>query len=114
MLGSFPSTRGAETNARAVPLVGQEVCVGGIPWALVLGVPPPPFAFVVTTGVIPFFVEGVPPPVPGVCPANGLCLIGVVPGVMPSQATRTARTPGMAGGGQRGAFLGALAALLVT
>src|SRR5258708_38920544 len=92
MLGLFPSTRGAETNARAVPLVGQEVCAGGIPWALVLGVPPPPFAFVVTTGVIPFFVEGVTPPVPGVCPANRLCPNGVVTSVNARPASSTSST----------------------
>src|SRR5258708_2815453 len=104
MLGSFPSTRGAETNARAVPLVGQEVCAGGIPWALVLGVPPPPFAFVVTTGVIPFFVEGVPPPVPGVCPANRLCPNGVVTSVNARPASSASSTARIARGRRRARF----------
>src|SRR5260370_22085403 len=109
MFGWVARTGGGEANGRGVPLVGQEVCGGGIPWALVLGVPPPPFAFVVTTGVIPFFVEGVTLPVPGVCPANRLCPNGVVTSVNARPASSASSTARIARGRRRARFAGGCA-----
>ena len=79
MVESLPNVSGAETNARADPVAGQEVWVTGIPCVLLPGVTLPPFVLVVAPGVTPLCVV-VPCgllPVPGAWPPNRLCPKGV-------------------------------------